>query len=288
MTARWRQRVAAWCLLSPAVVLLVLFFVVPSADLFRLSLAWVDPQLTVHEDASLVNYRTFSTSPYFHRMVWGSVKLTLWTTGVCLLLGYPAAYYMVHVRSPMYRTLLYAVVVSPLLISVIVRTYGWVVLLANNGVVNGTLISLGLVERPLRMLGTFGSVLVATVHVLLPFMMLPIASALQALDPVLERAAQSLGATPLQTFWRVTLPLSMPGVLAGTSLVIALTLGIYITPLLVAGPLQPLLAIGIYYVTLNQLNFPLGAALSFILLSFTLAVIALAGRLLRTVKGSVG
>jgi ABC-type spermidine/putrescine transport system permease subunit I len=138
------------------------------------------------------------------------------------------------------------------------------------------------------MLGTFGSVLVATVHVLLPFMMLPIASALQALDPVLERAAQSLGATPLQTFWRVTLPLSMPGVLAGTSLVIALTLGIYITPLLVAGPLQPLLAIGIYYVTLNQLNFPLGAALPFILLSFTLAVIALAGRLLRTVKGSVG
>jgi putative spermidine/putrescine transport system permease protein len=269
-------------------VLLVLFFVVPSADLFRLSLAWVDPQLTVHEDVSLVNYRTFSTSPYFHRMVWGSVKLTLWTTGACLLLGYPAAYYMVHVRSPMYRTLLYAVVVSPLLISVIVRTYGWVVLLANNGVVNGTLITLGLVERPLRMLGTFGSVLVATVHVLLPFMMLPIASALQALDPVLERAAQSLGATPLQTFWRVTLPLSMPGVLAGTSLVIALTLGIYITPLLVAGPLQPLLAIGIYYVTLNQLNFPLGAALSFILLSFTLGVIALAGRLLRTVKGSVG
>lgn len=288
MTARWRERVTAGVLLSPAVVLLVLFFIVPSVDLFRLSLAWVDPQLAIHDDASLVNYRTFATSPYFHRMVWGSVKLTLWTTGACLLLGYPAAYYMVHVRSPMYRTLLYAVVVSPLLISVIVRTYGWVVLLANNGVVNGTLVALGLVDRPLRMLGTFGSVVVATVHVLLPFMMLPIASALQALDPVLERAAQSLGATPVQTFWRVTLPLSMPGVLAGTSLVIALTLGIYITPLLVAGPLQPLFAIGIYYVTLNQLNFPLGAALSFILLTFTLGVIALAGRLLRTVRGSVG
>jgi ABC-type spermidine/putrescine transport system permease subunit I len=118
-------------------------------------------------------------------------------------------------------------------------------------------------------------------------MMLPIASALQDRDPTLERAAQNLGATPLQTFWRVTLPLSMPGVLAGTGLVIALTLGIYITPLLVAGPLQPLFAIGIYYVTLNQLNFPLGAALSFILLVFTLAVMAVAARLLRTVKGSL-
>ena len=164
---------------------------------------------------------------------------------------------------------------------------GWVVLLANNGVVNGTLVALGLVDRPLRMLGTFGSVIVATVHVLLPFMMLPIASALQDLDPALERAAQSLGATPAQTFWRVTLPLSMPGVLAGASLVVALTLGIYITPLLVAGPLQPLFAIGIYYVTLNQLNFPLGAALSFILLAFTLAVIGVVSRLLRAVKGSV-
>ena len=89
-----------------------------------------------------------------------------------------------------------------------------------------SLVALGLAEKPLRMLGTFGSVVVATVHVLLPFMMLPIASALQALDPAMERAAQSLGATPAQTFWRVTLPLSMPGVLAGTSLVIALTLGI--------------------------------------------------------------
>jgi putative spermidine/putrescine transport system permease protein len=261
--------------------------VIPSVDLFRLSLAHMDAQRSIHHDLSLVNYRNFATNPYFHRMVWGSVKLAAAVTVLCLLLGYPAAYYMVRVRSATYRRILYAIVVSPLLISVIVRSYGWVVLLANNGVVNGTLLSLGLIERPLRMLGTFGSVIVATVHVLLPFMMLPIASALQSVDTVLERAAQSLGASPWQTFWRVTLPLSMPGVVAGTSLVIALTLGIYITPLLVAGPLQPLFAIGIYYVTLSQLDFPLGAALSFVLLVFTLAVIALAGRLLKAVNRSV-
>jgi ABC-type spermidine/putrescine transport system permease subunit I len=103
---------------------------------------------------------------------------------------------------------------------------------------------------------------------------------------VLERAAQNLGATPAQTFWRVTLPLSMPGVLAGTALVIALGLGLFITPLLVAGPLQPLLALGIYYVTLNQLDFPLGAALSFVLLVFTLIVLAAAARVLGAVNRS--
>jgi len=280
----WRRRLAVGGLMAPALVLLLLVFVLPSIELFRLSLAWVDAQRAIHTDISLSNYREFALNPYYHRMVWGSLKLTLWVTGLCLLLGYPATYYMVHARSAMYRTILYAVVVSPLLISVIVRSYGWVVLLANNGVVNGTLLAFGLVDKPIRMLGTFGSVVVATVHVLLPFMMLPIASALQGLDPALERAAQNLGATPMQTFWRVTLPLSLPGVLAGTSLVIALTLGIFITPLLVAGPLQPLFAIGIYYVTLSQLNFPLGAALSFVLLVFTLVVIAVAGRLLGTIN----
>ncbi|HWT83210.1 MAG TPA: ABC transporter permease, partial [Candidatus Methylomirabilis sp.] len=231
-------------------------------------------------DVSLGNYRTFVTSPYYRGMVLGSVKLTAYTTLLCLLLGYPAAHYMIHVRSNRYRTVLYAIVVSPLLISVIVRTFGWVVLLANNGVINGLLIMTGLASQPVRMLGTFGSVLVATVHVLLPFMILPIASALQSLDPALERAAASLGASPTQAFWRVTLPLSMPGVMAGITLVVALTLGIYITPLLVAGPLQPLLAIGIYYVTLNQLNFPMGAALSLILLVFTLLLLGGVGRLL--------
>jgi len=286
VTARWRRRLTVWALLAPALALLVLVFVVPSLDLFRLSLSWTDPGRTIHSDLSLTNYRNFTTSAYFHRLLWGSIKLTLWVTAGCLLLGYPAAWYMVHARSKTARTVLYAIVVSPLLISVIVRTYGWVVLLANNGVVNWALTVSGAADKPVRMLGTFGSVVVASIHVLLPFMILPIASALQDLDPVLERAAQNLGATPAQTFWRVTLPLSMPGVLAGTALVIALGLGLFITPLLVAGPLQPLLALGIYYVTLNQLDFPLGAALSFVLLVFTLIVLAAAARALGAVNRS--
>ena len=140
MSARRHLTVAG--LLAPAVVLLVLFFAIPSIDLFRLSLAHMDAQRAIHHDVSLVNYKNFATNPYFHRMVWGSVKLTVAVTALCLLLGYPAAYFMVRVRSTLSRTILYAIVVSPLLISVIVRSYGWVVLLANNGVINGTLLSL--------------------------------------------------------------------------------------------------------------------------------------------------
>lgn len=285
MSARTRHGVAILCLLAPAVLLLLIFFIAPSFYLFRLSLYKIGPLFAIIPAVSLQNYREFFN--YFYlRMLIGSVELTVIVTVLCLLLGYPAAYYMVHVRSSTYRTLLYAVIVSPLLISVIVRTYGWVVLLAQNGVVNGALVRFGLVDHPVKFLGSFGSVIIATTHVLLPFMILPIASSLQDLDPALERAAQSLGANPIRTFWWVTLPLSLPGVLVGTILVIALTLGIYITPLLVAGPLQRLLAIGIYYVTLKEANFPLGAALSFILLGFTLLVIGVTGRLVRVADRS--
>lgn len=287
MSASIRRRLSIVGLLAPTLILLIAFFIVPSIVLFRLSLDRMGALFSIVPDQTLDNYREFVTNSFYYGMLIGSMKLTVIVTILCLILGYPAAYYMVHVRSDTYRTVLYAIVVSPLLISVIVRTYGWVVLLANNGVVNGTLLNAGLIDEPFQMLGTFGSVVIATIHVQLPFMMLPIASALQDLDPSLERAAQSLGANPLRTFWRVTLPLSLPGVMAGTVLVVALTLGIYITPLLIGGPLQNLLAIGIYYTTLSQLNFPLGAALSFILLAFTLAVIVLLGRLVRVTNRSM-
>ena len=115
MTGRGRQRLAVWGLLAPAVILLILFFVLPSVDLFRLSLARIDEHRAIHADiVSATNYREFAVNPYYHRMVWGSLKLTVWVTALCLVLGYPATHYMVHVRSPMHRTILYAIVVSPL------------------------------------------------------------------------------------------------------------------------------------------------------------------------------
>jgi len=286
MTARNRRWLTIVGLLAPAVLLLVIFLVVPSFYLLRLSFKEIGAFFEILDVTTLSNYRRAFSDDFYLNMLWGSVRLTVMITVLSLLLGYPAAYHMVHAKSSVYRTILYAVVISPLLISVIVRSYGWVVLLAQNGLVNGVLVGANIIDNPIRFLGSFTSVVIATFHVLLPFMILPIASSIQDLDPSLERAALSMGANPAQVFWRVTLPLTMPGVMAGTVLVISLTLGIYITPLLVGGPLQPLLATGIYYVTLREVNFPLGAALSFVLLAFTLLVIGLTGRLVRNFSRS--
>ncbi len=286
MTARNRRWLTIVGLLAPAVLLLVIFLVVPSFYLLRLSFKEIGAFFEILDVTTLSNYRRAFSDDFYLNMLWGSVRLTVIITVLSLLLGYPAAYHMVHAKSSVYRTILYAVVISPLLISVIVRSYGWVVLLAQNGLVNGVLVGANIIDNPIRFLGSFTSVVIATFHVLLPFMILPIASSIQDLDPSLERAAVSMGANPAQVFWRVTLPLTMPGVMAGTVLVISLTLGIYITPLLVGGPLQPLLATGIYFVTLREVNFPLGAALAFVLLAFTLLVIGLTGRLVRNFSRS--
>jgi putative spermidine/putrescine transport system permease protein len=273
MTLNQRRSLTILGLLAPAVLLIVVFLVIPSFYLLRMSFNQLGSFFEILETFSLSNYRAAFEDDFYVNMLWGSVRLTFIVTTLSLLLGYPAAYHMVHARSPMYRTILYAIVVSPLLISVIVRSYGWIVLLAQNGLVNGVLTKLRILDDPHGFLGSFTSVAIASFHVLLPFMILPIASSIQDLDPSLSRAAQIMGANPMQVFWRITLPLTMPGVMAGTILVVCLTLGLYITPLLVGGPLQPILATGIYYVTLRELNLPLGAALAFILLAFTLLVI---------------
>lgn len=286
MTLNQRKSLTIVGLLAPAVLLIVIFLVIPSFYLLRMSFNELGSFFEILETFTANNYRAAFEDDFYINMLWGSVKLTVIVTLLSLLLGYPAAYHMVKAQSPTYRTILYAIVVSPLLISVIVRSYGWIVLLSQNGLVNGVLTQLKILDEPHRFLGSFSSVWLASFHVLLPFMILPISSSIQDLDPSLSRAAQIMGANPLQVFWRVTLPLTMPGVLAGTVLVVCLTLGLYITPLLVGGPLQPILATGIYYVTLRELNLPLGAALAFILLAFTLLVIGVVGALAkRVVKG---
>lgn len=287
MTLNQRKSLTVVGLLAPAVLLIVIFLVIPSFYLLRMSFNELGAFFEILETFTVSNYRAAFEDDFYLNMLWGSVRLTFIVTILSLLLGYPAAYHMVHARSPMYRTILYAIVVSPLLISVIVRSYGWIVLLAQNGLVNEVLTTLRILDDPHRFLGSFSSVWIASFHVLLPFMILPISSSIQDLDSSLTRAARIMGANPLQVFWRVTLPLTMPGILAGTVLVICLTLGLYITPLLVGGPLQPILATGIYYVTLSELNLPLGAALAFILLAFTLLVIGVVGGFARRIgKGA--
>lgn len=209
---------------------------------------------------------------------------TLWIAGACtalaLLIGYPVALLMAR-RGGWFARLATVCVLVPLWTSVLIRSYAWIILLERNGLINGSLLSLGLIDRPLRMLYTEGAVLMAMTHVLLPFMVLPVATALKSIPDDLPRAALNLGASHWRVFWRVTLPLSLPGVFAGCLIVFVMALGFYVTPALLGGPRTLMIATLIGQQALELLDWPFAGALSFVLLALSLGVTIAFKRLLR-------
>ena len=212
----------------------------------------------------------------------GILARTLWisllATALCLAIGYPLAY-LIATAPPRAAPWLLGAVLLPFWTSLIVRTAAWIVLLQREGLVNATLLGAGLVEAPLQLLFNRGAVLVAMVHILLPFMVLPIAAALRAMDPRLPRAAASLGAAPRLAFLRVTLPLSLPGIGAGCLLVFIQALGFYVTPALLGGPNDQMLAYFIGFYANRTVNWGLAAALSVLLLGAVALIVALYARL---------
>jgi ABC-type spermidine/putrescine transport system permease subunit I len=166
--------------------------------------------------------------------------------------------------------------------SVLVRTYAWMVLLGRNGVFNRWLIDAGIIADPLPLLHNFTGVLIGMVHVLLPYMVLPIYGAVRRLDPAVVAAAEGLGASNWRIFWRIHLPLTLNGIFAGSVLVFVLSLGFFITPALLGGGRVIMIAVLIEQEVRQTLNWPFAAALSAVLLAFTLAVYALAQRFTRT------
>ncbi len=213
-------------LMVPALLTIVVLLVVP--------LAWLSWQSIYHDGAfTLVNYRRVFTGAYLDTFLL-TFKLSFIVTVVTLLLGYPVAYFAASI-SPRWSALVLGMVILPFWTSVLVRTYAWLVLLQRTGLINKALLGLGLIDRPLQLsYNQFGTV-IAMVHILLPFMVLPLYSAMQKIPANLSQAGASLGGSPLHVFLRVFLPLSMSGVLAGVTLVFVLCLGFYITPELMGG-----------------------------------------------------
>lgn len=262
----------SWLLLTPSMLFLVAFLVVPAVLLIGLSLRNVDGMLMMLPSYGLSQYiQVFTSQQYLSALV-----TTLWvaalTAILCVLLAYPAAWLLVATKSRGWRTLLYVVLISPLLTSVVIRTFAWIVLLAQNGLINDVLMRTGLINSPLALLWNMKAVIVAYVQVMLPFAVLPLATSLGDIPQALPRASQSLGAGPFHTFTRVVLPLTIPGMMSGAIIVFALAAGSYITPLLIGGRLQPLLPIGIYQQALQIANLPLAAALSLTLLVVTAGI----------------
>jgi len=257
-------------LITPALGLLLGFFVLPYLNLLLISFFTKSPEAPYLRVLTLVNYERLASDPFTWGVVWRTLWLGAVTTAVSLVLAYPIAYHLARARRHL-RGMLMVLVVSPLLVGVLIRTYGWIILLQDTGLINQLLQAWGL--RKLALMYNQTGALIGLVHVFIPFMVLSLAAAIQGIDPELEMEARSLGAGTWRTFWRVTFPLSLHGVVAGTVLVFVLAVSSYVIPSLLGG--FTVLTVPILVVrTITELfNWPGGSAFAILFFVITLALL---------------
>lgn len=268
-----RAKVFNTWLLWPALILLLAFFLIPSLDIIRASI--YDPEFTTkHFD------RVF-TRPIYLDVLWRTIRVSLIVSVMCAIVGYPVAYFIV--QQPRHRQFFFLFLVFiPMWMSVLIRSYAWMVVLGREGLINTSLIGLGLADEPLKMLFTTGAVYVAMVQILLPIQIVTCYSAMSEIDLDLIRAARVLGARPWQAIRRVFLPLSLDGTITGGIIVFMLSMGFFITPALVGGRKDMMLANLIEF-HVDQLNWGFAAAIAMVLLLATVCsvvVIRLLSRIL--------
>ena len=269
----WLQRrpaARAWSLLGPGMLWLVLFFLAPLLIMAAYSLMPRGTDGGVRPGFTLEHYRRFF-DPLYLAILRRTVVWSLVCTAVCLLLGYPVAYLVA--RSGRWRAVLLFLVVLPFWTSFLVRTFAMIFLLRDSGLVNTVLLRLGLIEAPLTLLYTPFAVLLGLVYGFLPFMILPIYASLEKLDPTLLEAAETLGAPPLAGFRRITLPLSLPGVVAGCFLVFIPAMGSFLTSDLLGGAKQLMVGNLIQNQFAAARNWPFGSAASFVVTALVLVAV---------------
>lgn len=264
---------------TPLASYFLLFFMAPLLVLVVISF-YNDPQLS---QMGLAQYRKIASDGFSLPVLADTLWLGLQVTLLCLLLGYALSWS--YVRSPAtLQKVLMLVIVMPLLTSVVVRTFAWVVILGRQGIVNSALLELGWIDGPLKLLYTRGGLIVALANVQLPLMALPLITALQKLDPNLEDASSALGASAWRTFFRITLPLTLPGIVAGCLLTFAATITAFISQSLIGGGQMLFMPMYIYQQASTLQNWPFAAAISLVFLLAVLGCVALfnqAGRLSR-------
>ncbi|MDJ1009243.1 MAG: ABC transporter permease [Paracoccaceae bacterium] len=254
----------AWLLLLPVAAVYAATFVVPLGLIFGLSLAEFDAGV-VTPGFDLSNYEAALTDGLTLPILWRTVELAAMVTIGAAVMGYPVALQMRR-SGPVLRTVILALIVAPLLTSVIVRNVAWLLVLGRTGFINETLMATGLISRPLPLMYNNFGVALATLHVYLTFAALPIYAALVSIDRRIEESAASLGASPSAVFWRVTFPLSRSGLIAGCSLVFILSMGLYLTPAIMGGSFVVTTPMLITDLARNQYNWPLASAVSVLLL----------------------
>ncbi|QPC42627.1 ABC transporter permease [Kaustia mangrovi] len=248
----------------PALIVVTGLLLVPVGWLF--ALAFVSGG-----ESSLVNFQRMIDYPAYAAIFRTTFEVSVAVTVLCILLGYPVAYLLAQLP-PRLATVGLAFVVIPFWTSLLVRTYAWLVLLQRRGVINDALISAGLIDEPLRLVHNFTGTMIGMVHIMLPFLVLPLYATLRTIDGDLIRAATSCGASPIQAFFRVFLPLSMPGLIAGTLLVFILSLGFYVTPAILGGGRVTMVSMKIQQNVSVYFDWGSGSALGLVLLLAVFAI----------------
>ena len=225
-------------------------------------------------------WERFLGDPFYWGILGTTLRLAAVVTGLSLLIGYPTAYAMSKIHRPGWALGAYLILFAPILVSVVVRTYGWLLLLSQTGAVNYLLQSLGLIREPIKMIFNSTGIIIAMVHILLPFMVFPIISVIGQLTPDLKEAAQDLGANRWQTFQRVTLPLTLPGIVAGAQIVFTLTISAFVTPFLMGGGRVQILS-GLIYRDMEAVNLGFAAVVALVLLALAVTILAASNQLVR-------
>jgi putative spermidine/putrescine transport system permease protein len=253
-----RRHLTTWLLLLAPLALTLFAFVSPMVEVFRWSLFDGTGLTTEHLEVAL-------TDELYLIVLKQTLVLSAQVAVLCVVLGYPVAYYLATLAGGLQRFCI-LIITFPLWVSVLVRTYFWIVVLGREGLVNTMLASAGVVDEPLKLIFTRGAVLVASVQVLLPLAVLIMFGAMRQINRTLIQAARIMGAPPSAAFWRIFLPLSMNGVISAAILIFVLSLGFYVTPALVGGPRDVMIS-NVIAAQINQtLEWGLGAALGIVLL----------------------
>ncbi|PZX34690.1 Spermidine/putrescine transport protein; ABC transporter permease protein [Cupriavidus phytorum] len=269
---------APWLLSGPALLLFCAMLLVPLLLTGLLSLHAFDGTRGVLPAMTAANYLEILGDSYYHEIFLRTAGMALAVTVLAVVFGVPETLILSRMRSP-WRGLFLIVILGPLLISVVVRTLGWAILMGNNGLINETLQWLGLVDAPVKLVFTQTGVIIALTHVMMPFMVISVWASLQKLDPQVEQAGQAFGASPFTVFRRVILPQILPGILSGSIIVFALSASAFATPAILGGRRLKVVATAAYDEFLNTLNWPLGAAIAVLLLIANVIVIVGCNRL---------
>jgi putative spermidine/putrescine transport system permease protein len=276
--ARRQARLSLMLYLAPATLFYVVFLVVPYAMVLRLSLFRFSSMQLYIPELTLANYVAIVTDPFYLGLMARTVGLGVLVTLLSLVMGYPLALKIAR-SGPAMKSALIAITLSPLLINLVVRTYAWLVLLGDSGVINNWLKAAGWIAGPLPLSSNSFSVVVGLVHISLPLMVLSLIGVLERMDKALIDAADSLGASRARVLRRIVLPVTMPGIGAGSLLVFTFTISAFITPAMLGGNRVSTISTLIYEKFTFSANWPVGATLVMVLLLINMAVITLHGRL---------